>query len=188
MTLPGQHRRRAPPRLADADRRRDRPGPAGRRRRRGRLPGPTGVRAPGRRLGHVHDPVAVDDGPRAARRHRRDLQQPLLRDPERRARARRRPGSGGPKAHAQLDLSRPDLDFVALADGIGVPAVRVDTGEDAGRRARAGRRRARTAPDRGRDPDRLQRAAAAGDAVRAARARGRCPGRSPRPVKRRLYP
>jgi acetolactate synthase-1/2/3 large subunit len=36
----------------------------------------------------------------------------------------------GPKAKAQLDLSRPDVDFVQLAQGFGVPATRVDTAED----------------------------------------------------------
>jgi acetolactate synthase-1/2/3 large subunit len=36
----------------------------------------------------------------------------------------------GPKAKSQLDLSRPDVDFVRLAQGFGVPATRVDTGED----------------------------------------------------------
>jgi acetolactate synthase-1/2/3 large subunit len=36
---------------------------------------------------------------------------------------------GGPKASAQLDLSPPDVDFVALAKGLGVPAQRVDTAE-----------------------------------------------------------
>jgi acetolactate synthase-1/2/3 large subunit len=36
---------------------------------------------------------------------------------------------GGPKASAQLDLSRPDLDFVSIATGFGVPARRVDTAE-----------------------------------------------------------
>jgi acetolactate synthase-1/2/3 large subunit len=36
----------------------------------------------------------------------------------------------GPKAHDMLDLSRPDLDFVALAQGMGVPAERATTGED----------------------------------------------------------
>jgi acetolactate synthase-1/2/3 large subunit len=35
----------------------------------------------------------------------------------------------GPRAAAQLDLGRPDLDFVALATGLGVPAHRVDTAE-----------------------------------------------------------
>jgi acetolactate synthase I/II/III large subunit len=38
-------------------------------------------------------------------------------------------GAGGPKAKAQLDLTGPDLDFVALGNGMGVPSVRVDTGE-----------------------------------------------------------
>ena len=37
---------------------------------------------------------------------------------------------GGPRARSQLDLGRPDLDFVALAQGQGVPAVRAQTGED----------------------------------------------------------
>jgi acetolactate synthase I/II/III large subunit len=37
---------------------------------------------------------------------------------------------GGPKAKSQLDLAGPDLDFVALAKGLGVPAKRVDTAED----------------------------------------------------------
>ena len=37
---------------------------------------------------------------------------------------------GGPKAAAQLDLSGPDLDFVEIGKGLGVPAQRVDTGED----------------------------------------------------------
>ena len=35
----------------------------------------------------------------------------------------------GPKARSQLDLAGPDLDFVRIAEGLGVPAVRVDTGE-----------------------------------------------------------
>ncbi len=35
----------------------------------------------------------------------------------------------GPKAKAQLDLSGPDVDFVALAQGLGVPGRRVDTAE-----------------------------------------------------------
>jgi acetolactate synthase-1/2/3 large subunit len=36
----------------------------------------------------------------------------------------------GPKAHDMLDLSRPDLDFVSLAQGMGVAAERATTGED----------------------------------------------------------
>jgi acetolactate synthase-1/2/3 large subunit len=45
---------------------------------------------------------------------------------------------GGPKAAAQLDLSGPDLDFVSIGNGLGVPSQRVDSGEslvDALRRA-----------------------------------------------------
>ena len=37
--------------------------------------------------------------------------------------------AGGPRAKSQLDLDGPGLDFVQLAGGLGVPAVRVDTGE-----------------------------------------------------------
>jgi acetolactate synthase-1/2/3 large subunit len=37
---------------------------------------------------------------------------------------------GGPRAKQQLDLAGPDLDFVELAKGLGVPAVRVETSED----------------------------------------------------------
>ncbi len=36
--------------------------------------------------------------------------------------------SAGPKAKAQLDLSEPALDFVAIAKGMGMPAVRVEKG------------------------------------------------------------
>jgi acetolactate synthase-1/2/3 large subunit len=36
----------------------------------------------------------------------------------------------GPKAKAQLDLGNPDVDFVALGNGLGVPSRRVDTAED----------------------------------------------------------
>ncbi|WP_018158040.1 acetolactate synthase large subunit [Demetria terragena] len=36
----------------------------------------------------------------------------------------------GPKALSQLDLSRPDLDFVSIAQGFGVPAVRPTTAEE----------------------------------------------------------
>jgi len=38
--------------------------------------------------------------------------------------------STGPKAKAMLDLSHPDMDFVALAQGLGVPAVRAQTADD----------------------------------------------------------
>ena len=43
--------------------------------------------------------------------------------------ARVRAQGAGPKANAQLDLSGPDLDFVQIASGLGVPAKRVDTAE-----------------------------------------------------------
>ena len=36
----------------------------------------------------------------------------------------------GPKALDMLDLSRPDLDFVSLATGMGVPATRATTAEE----------------------------------------------------------
>jgi acetolactate synthase-1/2/3 large subunit len=38
--------------------------------------------------------------------------------------------AGGEKAKDMLDLHRPDLDFVALATGMGVPATRATTAED----------------------------------------------------------
>ncbi|MFU8833167.1 MAG: acetolactate synthase large subunit, partial [Wenzhouxiangella sp.] len=37
--------------------------------------------------------------------------------------------SGGPKARSQLDLTGPNLDFARMAQGMGVHAVRTDTGE-----------------------------------------------------------
>ena len=37
---------------------------------------------------------------------------------------------GGPRASAMLDLAGPELDFVALARGMGVPASRATTGEE----------------------------------------------------------
>jgi acetolactate synthase-1/2/3 large subunit len=46
--------------------------------------------------------------------------------------ARVKADGAGPKAHSQLDLSGPDLDFVELARGLGVPAQRVDTAEALG--------------------------------------------------------
>src|SRR5207249_11002648 len=44
--------------------------------------------------------------------------------------ARTGAGAGGPKAKDLLDLSRPNLDFVHLAEGMGVPAVAVTTAEE----------------------------------------------------------
>ena len=40
------------------------------------------------------------------------------------------PTAGGPKAKDMLDLHDPDLDFVAIATGLGVPATRATTGEE----------------------------------------------------------
>ena len=37
--------------------------------------------------------------------------------------------AAGPKARSQLDLSGPDLDFVQIAAGLGIPSERVDTAE-----------------------------------------------------------
>ena len=39
-------------------------------------------------------------------------------------------GTPGPLAHAMLDLARPDLDFAALARGMGVPGTRATTAEE----------------------------------------------------------
>ena len=39
-------------------------------------------------------------------------------------------GAGGPRAERMLELSSPDLDFVALAQGMGVPATRATTAEE----------------------------------------------------------
>jgi acetolactate synthase-1/2/3 large subunit len=36
----------------------------------------------------------------------------------------------GPKAKSLLDLSHPDVDFVALAQGAGVPATRATTADE----------------------------------------------------------
>jgi acetolactate synthase-1/2/3 large subunit len=44
--------------------------------------------------------------------------------------ARVRADGAGAKAHSQLDLSGPDLNFVDLGKGLGVPAQRVDTAEE----------------------------------------------------------
>ena len=39
-------------------------------------------------------------------------------------------GAGGPRARAMLDLTGPELDFVALAGGVGVPATRATTADE----------------------------------------------------------
>ncbi len=45
--------------------------------------------------------------------------------------------ASGPRARDLLDLSRPDMDFVALASGMGVPATRAATAEDLATQLRA---------------------------------------------------
>jgi acetolactate synthase-1/2/3 large subunit len=39
-------------------------------------------------------------------------------------------GQPTPKTLSMLDLSRPDLDFVSLAEGMGVPATRASSAEE----------------------------------------------------------
>jgi acetolactate synthase-1/2/3 large subunit len=41
-----------------------------------------------------------------------------------------RGGTPGPKAASTLDIGSPDLDFLALAHGMGVPATRATTAEE----------------------------------------------------------
>ncbi len=59
-------------------------------------------------------------------------------------------GDPGPRARGMLDLKRPDLDFVALASGMGVPAGRATTAEEFTDAARAGSVDARPGAHRGR--------------------------------------
>ena len=49
-------------------------------------------------------------------------------------------GAAGPRAPGMLDIARPDLDFVALASGMGVPAHAGHDGRGVHRAARAGAR------------------------------------------------
>ena len=71
---------------------------------------------------------------------------------------------GGPKAQSMLDLHRPDIDFVAVARGLGVPATRAETAEAFTEPARGRPGRARPEPDRRhRPPDHLAIAGTGGD-------------------------
>ncbi len=45
------------------------------------------------------------------------------------ARTGARGGKPGPKAASMLDIGSPDMDFVAIAEGLGVSAARADTAE-----------------------------------------------------------
>ena len=103
------------------------PGPRWRPRPPGAVPG-------GRRERHVHPPGPVDPGPRGARRDHRGAGQPRLRHLEPRALAGWAPRAAGPgRPGACSTCPDPDLDFVVLATGLGVPA---SPGHD---RRRAGR-------------------------------------------------
>ena len=106
----------------------------------------------GRRLRDVHDPVAVDDGPRGARRHHVIFNNRSLRGAQHGARPGRRRPPAAPKAKAMLDLHRPDLDFVALATGMGVPATRATTAEEFAEQLTRGPRHAGPARHRGHRP------------------------------------
>ncbi len=58
-------------------------------------------------------------------------------------------GNPGRKADDMLSLNRPDLDWVALAKGMGVPATRATTAEEFNSATGAIARSARTGVDRG---------------------------------------
>lgn len=45
--------------------------------------------------------------------------------------------AGGERSRSLLDLSRPDIDFVSIAQGFGVPATRADTAEELAEQFRA---------------------------------------------------
>ena len=79
----------------------------------------------------------------------------------------------GPRAHAMLDLSKPPIDFVALAQGMGVPATRPADAAALVDDLRAALGRARPAPDR------------CGGAQRRARAHRARTGTSPSGGRRR---
>jgi acetolactate synthase-1/2/3 large subunit len=49
-----------------------------------------------------------------------------------------RAGAPGPKAADMLDIGRPDLDWVALARGMGVPGSRATTAEEFNKQFAAG--------------------------------------------------
>ena len=60
-------------------------------------------------------------------------------------------GAGGPRAQSLLDLSNPALDWVALAQGMGVDAARPDNAEEFTDALEGVATRARPARDRGDD-------------------------------------
>ncbi len=126
----GRHRRRAAARLADAHGRRHRPGPAGRDGRGGRVPRPQGascLEADGSAMYTLQalwtqareglDVTTVIFNNRSYAILNLELSRVGAESP-------------GPKALDMLDLSRPDLDFAALAKGMGVPAASATTADE----------------------------------------------------------
>ena len=75
----------------------------------------------------VHDPGAVDAGAREPQHHHGAASTTSSYAILRHELANVGAQNVGRKALDMLDLSRPDLDFVALARGMGVPGERVDT-------------------------------------------------------------
>jgi acetolactate synthase-1/2/3 large subunit len=47
-------------------------------------------------------------------------------------------GSPGPRAAAMFEIGRPDLDWVALAKGMGVPGIKVNSLDEFGKALRSG--------------------------------------------------
>ena len=118
-----------PARLAAEHGRLDRLLDAGRDRRRGGLPGPQGDLHGRRRQRDVHAAIAVDAGARRPqRRHDRVRQRiyQILRGEFDGVGA----GEPGQRALDMLKIDRPDLDFVALAKGMGVPGRAVANADD----------------------------------------------------------
>ena len=92
-------------------------------------PGPQGDLHGRRRQRDVHDAVAVDAGARRPQRRHDRVRKSHLSDPARRIRRRRRRRAGPAGARHAQDRP-PDLDFVALAKGMGVPGRAVTTADD----------------------------------------------------------
>ncbi len=96
-----------------------------------RQPRPDRLRLRGRRGRHVHDPGAVDGRALPDRRQDRHLQQPELPDTQRQhppvlAQTRDVPEHEFP---ASFYLREPELRFDRIAESLGVPAARVEAGE-----------------------------------------------------------
>ena len=93
----------------------------GRGRRRGRVPRPPGDRARVRRQRDVHDAVAGGRWRAKASTSRRSSSTTARTPCSTWSSAASAPRPRARRAKAMLDIRRPDLDFVALAQGMGVP-------------------------------------------------------------------